>query len=42
GKGKDIELEDKVEGKHIYDVLFGMDLATKPNEIKKELKKFIK
>ena len=42
GTGKDIELDADADAKHIYDVLFGMDLATKPNEIKKELKKFIK
>lgn len=42
GKEKDLELEDKVEGKHIYDILFGMDVASDQKAIMKELKPFIK
>ncbi|MFT6443281.1 MAG: hypothetical protein ACJASQ_000009 [Crocinitomicaceae bacterium] len=41
-KEKDLELEGEVEGKHIYDILFGMDLTTDQKEILKELKTFIK
>jgi len=40
---KDLELADKVDGKHIYEVLFGLDVnETKAKEIKKTLKAYVK
>ncbi|MCH2225000.1 MAG: hypothetical protein MK066_09555 [Crocinitomicaceae bacterium] len=42
GRGKSLELASKVEGKHLYELLFAMDVATKPKKITKTIESFIK
>tara|TARA_Y100000385_G_C13104802_1_gene646861 strand:- start:3765 stop:4676 length:912 start_codon:yes stop_codon:yes gene_type:complete len=43
GKGKTLELENKVGGKHLYEMLFSMNIAaTKPKKIAKTIKSFVK
>ena len=41
-QNKNLELADKVEGKHLYEVLFGMDIEkTKKKQVKKAVKSFV-
>lgn len=42
GKGKNVELENKVDGQHLYEVLFSLDVKTKSKTIEKTIKSFIK
>jgi len=43
GKGKTLELENKVDGKHLYEILFSMDVtATKPKKIARTIKSFVR
>ena len=42
GRGKNLELEAKVDGKRLYEFLFNMDVSeTKPKKIKKTIKSFV-
>ena len=42
GKGKNLELATKVDGKHLYEILFALDVnATKPKKIAKTIKSFV-
>lgn len=42
GRGKNLELEAKVDGKHLYEFLFNMDVSeTKSTKIKKTIKSFV-
>ena len=42
GLNKNLELEDKVEGKRLYDVLFGMDVKTSKKKINKTIESYVK
>jgi hypothetical protein len=43
GNGKNLELAKKVDGKHLYEFLFSMDVnTTKPRKIEKTIKSFVK
>ncbi len=43
GSGKNLELATKVDGKHLYEALFGMDVNdSSPKKIKKTIKSFVK
>lgn len=43
GRGKNLELETKVDGKHLYEVLFDMDVTqTKSKKVSKAIKSFVK
>ena len=42
GLNKNLELEDKVEGKRLYDVLFGMDIKTSKKKINKTIESYVK
>ncbi len=41
GRGKNLELATKVDGKHLYEALFGMDVS-ESKKIKKTIKSFVK
>ena len=42
GLNKNLELKDKVEGKRLYDVLFGMDVKTSKKKINKTIESYVK
>ena len=42
GLNKNLELKDKVEGKRLYDVLFGMDIKTSKKKINKTIESYVK
>jgi hypothetical protein len=43
GRGKTLELENKVDGKYLYEIFFSMDITgTKPKKIAKTIKSFVK
>ena len=42
GLNKNLELEEKVEGKRLYDVLFGMDIKTSKKKINKTIESYVK
>lgn len=42
GNEKNLELENKVDGKHLYEILFSLDVDTKSSKIEKTIKSFIK
>ena len=42
GLNKNLELEEKVEGKRLYDVLFGMDIKTSKKKIYKTIESYVK
>ena len=42
GKNKDLELAEKVDGKRLYEILFGMPVTTDKETIEKTLKSFVK
>ena len=41
GKGKNLELAEKVEGKHLYEFLFEMDPTSDSKKVKKVIKSFV-
>ena len=42
GQNKNLELEDKIEGKRLYDVLFGMKVKTSKKKIQKVIQTYVK
>ena len=42
GQNKNLELEDKIEGKRLYDILFDMKVKTSKKKIQKVIQSYVK